>query len=294
MKIVLFGKSGQLGWELERILPILGEVVAVDRGDLELSDLDQVQRRLREWRPGLIVNASAYTDVDRAEEEAETAMKVNALAPGVMAETARALGAALIHYSTDYVFDGRGDTPYTETDATNPLNVYGKSKLRGEEHIRQAGDAYLILRTSWVYSLRGNSFVSKVLGWARQHSTLRIVEDQTGSPTWARMLAEVTGLLLAQNHADLADRLRERRGLYHVAGRGYTSRYEWARQILAHDPRPAEQAVRTVEPARSADFPTPAVRPLFSALDSSRFAATFGLPPPPWEESLKLAMAGYG
>lgn len=291
MKIVLLGKNGQLGWELQRILPVLGEAIALDRDDLDLCDLRKVERLLRELKPGLIVNASAYTDVDRAEKQPELATKVNGLAPGVMAETARSLGAVLIHYSTDYVFDGKTNTPYTENDPANPLNLYGKSKLMGEENIRQAGDAYLILRTSWVYSLRGNTFVNKVLGWARNNTTLRVVDDQISSPTWARMLAEITGLMLAGGRTDLLDRMRERRGLYHLAGRGYTSRYEWARHILANDPRPSEQTVQTVEPARTEDFPSPAVRPLFSALDCSRFGETFGLQLPAWDETLKLAMA---
>jgi len=292
MKIVLFGKNGQLGWEFERSLPVLGNVVSLDREELDLGDLQEVQRTLRELKPDLIVNASAYTDVDRAEQEPELAMKVNALAPGVMAEVSRTLGAVLIHFSTDYVFDGRANTPYTESDPTDPLNMYGKSKLIGEENIKQAGDAYLILRTSWVYSLRGNSFVNKVLGWARKNSTLRIVDDQVGCPTWARMLAEITSLLLAQHRGSLSDGFREQCGIYHVAGGGYTSRYEWAKQILANDPRPSEQTVQVIEPGRSEEFPTPAARPLFSALDCTRFEKTFGLRLPSWNSTLELAMAG--
>ena len=292
MRIVLFGKNGQLGWEFERSLPVLGQVFALDREQLDLCDLHQVQLTLRELKPDLIVNASAYTDVDRAENEPELAMKINALAPGAMAEMARKLGAALIHYSTDYVFDGTKSVPYRENDPTHPLNAYGKSKLMGEEHIKQACDAYLILRTSWVYSLRGNSFVNKVLGWARKNSTLRIVNDQVGNPTWARMLAQVTSLLLAQRQGNLYERLREQCGIYHLAGSGYTSRYEWAKQILALDPRRAEQTVRVVEPGRSDEFPTPAARPLFSALDCTRFEKTFGLGLPAWHSTLELAMAG--
>ena len=292
MKIVLLGKSGQLGWELERSLPILGDVIALDRAQLDLLDLNAVQRVLEEFKPNLIINASAYTDVDRAENEPELAKKVNALAPGVMADAARKLGAVLIHYSTDYVFDGRQTTLYTENDQTNPLNVYGKSKLMGEENIKQAGNAYLILRTSWVYSLRGNSFVNKVLAWARKNSTLRIVEDQISGPTWARMLAEITSLLLAQNQENLYEKIYEQCGIYHLAGSGYTSRYEWAKQILANDPRQAEQTVQAIEPGRSEDFPSPAARPLFSALDCTRFEQTFGLRLPSWNSTLKLAMAG--
>lgn len=292
MKIVLFGKSGQLGWELERTLPPLGHVVALDRAQLDLSDLHAVQQTLNDLKPDLIVNASAYTDVDGAEREPELATKINALAPGVMAETSRELGAVLIHYSTDYVFDGEAGAPYNESDQTHPLNLYGKSKLMGEENIRQAGNTYLILRTSWVYSLRGNSFVNKVLGWARKNTTLRIVEDQIGCPTWARMLAEITSLLLAQNREHLYDTIYEQCGIYHLAGSGYTSRYEWARQILANDPHRSEQTVQAIEPARSQDFPTPATRPLFSALDCTHFERTFGLHIPPWDRTLQLAMAG--
>jgi dTDP-4-dehydrorhamnose reductase len=292
MNIVLFGKNGQLGWEFQRSLPLLGNVVALDRGDLDLCDLAAIQKVLREVRPSLIVNASAYTDVDGAETKPDLARTINALAPGAMAETARELGAVLVHYSTDYVFDGRAKTPYTEMDPTNPLNMYGKSKLEGEEHIQQAAGAYLILRTSWVYSLRGNSFVNKVLAWARKNRTLRIVDDQVSGPTWARMLAEISVLALAQNQANGYESIRERSGVYHLAGSGYVSRYEWAKQILANDPLRAEQTVQAVEPVRSAEFPTPATRPLFSALDCSHFEETFGLRLPPWDRTLELAMAG--
>jgi dTDP-4-dehydrorhamnose reductase len=178
-----------------------------------------------------------------------------------MADMSRKLGAALIHYSTDYVFDGRAQAPYTEIDQTNPLNTYGKSKWEGEEYIRQAADAYLILRTSWVYSLRGNSFVNKVLGWSRKNSSLRIVDDQVSGPTWARMLAEITTLLLAQNRANGFAGIRERSGIYHLAGSGYTSRYEWAKQILANDPRRSEQTVQPSSLAAAQTSPRlPSVR----------------------------------
>lgn len=292
MNIVLFGKNGQLGWEFQRSLPLLGNLVALDREDVDLCDLDAIQKSLRNAEPSLIVNASAYTDVDGAETNPELARTINALAPGVMAEVSRELGAVLIHYSTDYVFDGSANSPYTEMDPTHPLNVYGKSKLEGEEHIKQAAEAYLILRTSWVYSLRGNSFVNKVLAWSRKNSTLRIVDDQISGPTWARMLAEITTLLLAQNQANRYEGIRARSGIYHLAGSGYASRYEWAKQILAYDPRRSEQTVQTVEPGRSADFPSPATRPLFSALNCSRFEEAFGLRLPPWSSTLELAMAG--
>ena len=290
MKILLFGKSGQLGWEFQRILPILGEVTALDREELDLCDLDAIQKTINQSRPDLIINASAYTDVDGSEKQTDLAMQINALAPAVMAEVARNLRAAFIHYSTDYVFDGKKNAPYVEKDPTNPLNMYGKSKLAGEENIRQVGEAYLILRTSWVYSLRGNSFVNKVLKWSRQNKTLKVVNDQISGPTWAWALAEITGFVLAQNKKGLYENLLERGGIYHLAGNGFTSRYEWAKQILANDPNPAEQLVQAIEPALSEEFPTPATRPLFSALDCSHFEGIFGLRLPDWSSTLQLAM----
>jgi len=290
MKILLFGKSGQLGWEFQRMLPILGEVIAPDREELDISDLDAIQKTIQDVKPNLIINASAYTEVDLSEKETERAMKINARAPGMMAEMSRKLGVVFIHYSTDYVFDGRKNAPYTETDPVNPLNMYGKSKLMGEENIKQAGEAYLILRTSWVYSLRGNSFVNKVLKWSRQNKNLKVVSDQISSPTWARTLAEVTGFVLAEHKKDIYNAICERRGIYHLTGAGFTSRYEWAKQILANDPERSEQIVQAIEPASSEEFPTPAVRPLFSALDCTLFAEKFGLRLPAWRDTLQMAM----
>jgi dTDP-4-dehydrorhamnose reductase len=291
MKIVLIGKNGQLGWEFRHMLPALGEVISLGRDELDVSDYDAVQKTLIELRPNLIINASAYTEVDSAETQVELATKINGIAPGVMAETARNINAVFIHYSTDYVFDGKRNTPYIENDPTNPLNMYGKSKLMGEENIKQSGDAYLIFRTSWVYSLRGHSFVNKVLGWSRKNKTLRIVSDQVSSPTWAGMLAETTTHAIATSHINLLDQIRERRGIYHLAGGGYTSRYEWAKLILASDPKRTEQLVQTIEPALSVEFPTPANRPLFSALDCEKFSKTFNLHLPDWKETLQKAMA---
>jgi dTDP-4-dehydrorhamnose reductase len=291
MRIVLFGKNGQVGWELQRILPSLGEVVALDYEDLDLVDLKALQTRLDELKPDLVVNASAYTAVDRAETERELALKINGEAPGVMAEAARRFGAMLVHYSTDYVFDGSKGSPYVETDTPHPLNVYGESKLEGEEAIQQAADAYIILRTSWVYSLRLQSgFVKKVLAWARQNEVLRIVEDQVGCPTWARMLAETTGLLLSLGGTKPGEYFRPQSGIYHLAGKGGISRLAWAQAILAHDPARAEQRAKKLEPALSSEFPTPATRPAYSVLNSEQLETTFGLRIPGWEESLELAM----
>lgn len=286
MKILLFGKNGQLGWEARRTLASLGEVVALGSQDLDLTRLDELAQIVRQVRPDVIFNAAAYTAVDKAESEPDLAMLINAKAPGVMAEEARKLNAVLIHYSTDYVFDGKKGAPYIETDPTNPLNVYGQSKLAGEQAIGQVGGAYVILRTSWVYSLRGSGFVSKVLEWSRKQETLRVVNDQVGSPTWARMLAEVATLLVGKG----VGFLQEQTGLYHLAGDGSASRLEWAQTILEIDPNKQGQMVRELLPALTADFPTPAERPLFSVLSCSKFVDAFDLRIPDWKTSLKMAM----
>lgn len=290
MRILLIGKTGQLGWELRRTLAPLGEVVAVDYPEINLADEKNVRDWVRRTQPQVIVNAAAYTAVDKAESEPELAMAINGTAPGVLAEEARSLGAALLHYSTDYVFDGTKGETYIETDTPNPLSVYGLSKLAGDQNVEQVGGAYLIFRTAWVYSLRQGGFVQKVLGWARQNETLRIVSDQVGSPTWARMLAEVTAQVLAMGGADIPGWVAERRGLYHLGGEGAVSRLDWAKAILKYDPRPEEQVVREVLPALSSEFPTPATRPLHSPVNCDLFADTFGLRLPEWDESLKLAM----
>lgn len=287
MKILLFGKNGQLGWELQRCLQPLGEIVALDVPEIDLREPNSIRPLIREIKPNVLVNATAYTAVDRAESEAELAMQINAEAPRVMAEECAAQKCVFIHYSTDYVFDGTKGSPYTEDDRPNPLNQYGRSKWLGEQAIQAVDGLYLIFRTAWVYSLRGESFVRKVLQWSRQQETLRVVDDQVSNPTWARMLAEVTALLLArQSLAGLA----ERKGLYHLAGDGCCSRYEWAKAILEFDPDPHHRLARQIQPAKSAEFPTPAQRPLFSALSCERFVATFDLRLPAWKEALKLAL----
>lgn len=288
MKILLFGAMGQLGTELQSSMKSLGEVAAYDIHNLNLENTQDVRETIRSIQPDVIVNASAYTAVDQAESEADKAFKVNGDIPGLFAEEAARLNAFLIHYSTDYVFDGTKGTTYQEMDLVNPLGVYGKSKLAGEQAI-QAGNAnYLILRTSWVYSRNRNSFVTKVLEWARKQEVLSVVSDQVSNPTWARTLAEVTASLLGKGIECLTDR----RGLYHVAGGGYASRLDWARKIVELDPNRHEQKVREIVPALTSDFPTPAQRPLFSALDCSLFQSTFDMELPKWEDALKLAMTG--
>jgi dTDP-4-dehydrorhamnose reductase len=308
MRILLLGKIGQLGWELQRALPTLGKVVALDYPELDLLQLSRIPQIVRDIQPDVIINSTAYTAVDQAEREPDKAQTINGLAPGVLAEAARVRGAVFIHFSTDYVFDGHKGSPYLESDRPNPLCVYGSSKLAGEQAVAEVGGVYLILRTSWVYSLRRDSFVTKVLQWARQKDQLRIVSDQVSNPTWARMLAEVTAQLLAKasrqstvtkgrlpaaeysDTAGLHDWLGECSGLYHLAGSGFASRLDWASAILKYDPRPQEQLARALLPASTLEFPSPAQRPLFSALNCDHFTDTFGLLLPPWEEALKLAM----
>ena len=290
MKILLFGKTGQLGWELERTLAALGSVHALGQNELDLQDLAALKQVILTTKPDVIVNASAYTAVDRAEQEKELAMRVNAEAPGVMAQAAKELRSVFIHYSTDYVFDGSLGTPYSETDKVNPLNVYGQSKLSGEQAAAEARGAHVILRTSWVYSLRGDGFVSKVLRWARSQETLKIVSDQVGSPTWARALAETTALMLACSAPNPFDYFSERAGVYHLGGRGSVSRLDFAGEILRLDPHKAEQICKRLEPALTADFPTPALRPLITTLDCLKFERVFGLSLPAWEDALRLAL----
>ncbi len=292
MRILLLGNTGQLGWELQRTLATLGPVRGLDYPEIDLTDEGSVPALLRNLRPEVVVNAAAYTAVDRAESERETAFALNASAPRLLAEEAARVGALLIHYSTDYVFDGMKGAPYTEEDSPAPLNVYGESKLAGEKAVLEAGGAALVFRTAWVYSLRRPSFVTKVLNWAQKNPRLRIVDDQVSNPTWARALAEASAQVLAQALAagDAYAWVRERAGLYHLAGSGYASRLAWAREIISLG---GLENPPLVEAAKSVEFPTPAQRPLFSALDCSKFETTFGLRLPPWREVLRLAMENF-
>jgi dTDP-4-dehydrorhamnose reductase len=286
MKLLLLGNTGQLGWELQRTLQPLGVVIAFDYPEVNMANAASIRKIVQEHRPEVIVNATAYTSVDKAESEPGLAEAINGIGPGVLAEEARKLNAALIHYSTDYVFDGTKGAPYVETDLPHPLNVYGESKLEGEQAIQSMDSAYLILRTAWVYSLRRDSFVTKVLQWARHNETLRIVDDQISNPTWARMLAEITGLMLARG----VESIKEHKGLYHLASNGFASRLDWGRLILELDPNRSEQVVKEILPSLTSDYPTPAIRPLFSALNCDRFLSTFHLDFPRWEEALRFAM----
>jgi dTDP-4-dehydrorhamnose reductase len=291
MRILLFGNTGQLGWEMERSLSPLGEVTALDYPAVNLLDEAGTRQAIRGAAPHVIINATGYTAVDKAESEPDRCAAINARAPAVMAEEARSLGAALIHYSTDYVFDGLKGSPYVETDAPNPLSIYARTKLDGEQAVQHAGGAFLILRLSWMYSLRRDSFVTKVLGWSRKQRILRMVTDQVGNPIWARTAAEATAHLLAMGSPSIIPWLAERSGVYHFVGPDHASRFEWAQAILRLDPRFAEQVTEQVLPALTSEFPTPARRPLLSALDNRKLIQTFGLQLPAWEKALRLAMA---
>jgi len=286
MRILLLGKNGQLGRELRRTLASLGPIVALDYQELNLEDFPHVRRTIQEIKPQVIINASAYTAVDRAESEPEKCNAINATIPGILAEEARTLGATLVHFSTDYVFDGTKGSLYIETDNPNPINQYGRSKLAGEQAVQSSNCSYLIMRTSWVYSLRQGGFVNKVLEWARRQETLRIVSDQVANPTLARMLEQLTSQIVARGNPYLAART----GLYHLAGFGFTSRYDWTKKILENDPKKEEQIVKIILPVSTSEFPTPAVRPLFSALECSKFSEIFDLQLPTWDQALSLAM----
>jgi dTDP-4-dehydrorhamnose reductase len=287
MRILLIGKNGQLGWELNRSLASLGAVSAVDAPEIDLERPETIRAVIEAIQPEIIVNAAAYTAVDRAEVEIEKAWRINALAPGILAQEAGRRNALFVHYSTDYVYDGRKGSPYSETDVPAPINHYGMSKLEGDKLVQEKGGDFLILRTSWVYSLRQQAgFVRKVLEWSRHQENLRIVDDQVANPTWACMLAEITVQILASGDGEV----RKNSGLYHLAGSGFTSRYEWAKKVLEIDPNKHEQIVKHIQPALSSDFPTPAQRPLFSALDCTKISTTFGVELPAWQDSLWMAM----
>lgn len=291
-RILLTGSSGQVGWELKRSLLPLGEVIAPARGEFDLARPVPVRDYLRGCKPDVIVNAAAYTAVDKAESEPETAMAVNAHAPAAMAEEARRLGALFVHYSTDYVFDGAKPGEYTEEDEAVPLNAYGRSKLAGELAVRSCGADHLILRTSWVYAARGSNFLRTILRLARSRSELRIVADQVGAPTWARLLADATALVLATS-------LRQRRqggfesGVYHVSAAGETSWHGFAARIVALA-RGMESLgpimTETVTPISCAEYPLPAKRPRNSRLSCERLKRGYGIEPPPWERCLELTL----
>jgi dTDP-4-dehydrorhamnose reductase len=279
--ILLTGAAGQLGFELARLLPAHGEVQALDRAALDLADADAVAATLRLIRPQIIVNAAGYTAVDRAESEPALADAINARAPAVLAEEAKRLDALLIHYSTDYVFDGNSKEPYREEDHANPLNVYGRSKLAGERAIAAAGGAHLILRTSWIYGWHGQNFLLTMRRLAATRDELRVVADQFGVPNWSRVLAEATASLVGRG----APALAAKSGIYHLSGRGRASWFDFARAIFDNADRPR------VVPITTAEYPTPARRPASAVLATNKFEEAFGIVLPDWRETLAACKA---
>ena len=293
MNILLFGKNGQVGWELQRSLSVLGAVTALDFDSTDhcgdFAQPEAVADTVRALRPDVIVNAAAHTAVDKAESEPEFARLLNATTPGAVAQEAARLGALLVHYSTDYVFDGSGDRPWVETDTPAPLSVYGRTKLEGEQLIQQSGAQHLILRTSWVYAARGGNFAKTMLRLAQEREHLTVIDDQWGAPTGAELLADVTAHALRHLQRHPQDG-----GLYHCAAGGQTTWHSYAKYVIAHA-RQAQAAIqikaKEIAPVPTSAFPTPAWRPLNSRLDTSRLQATFGLTLPPWQQGVARMLA---
>jgi dTDP-4-dehydrorhamnose reductase len=296
MRILLLGKGGQVGWELQRSLSPLGELIALDHDSSDhcgnFANLSGLADTVRAIRPDLIVNAAAHTAVDKAESEPELARTLNALAPQVLATEAAKLGAWLVHYSTDYVFDGSGDTPWVETDTPGPLSVYGATKLEGEQLIAQSNPRHLIFRTSWVYAARGGNFAKTMLRLAQERDRLTVINDQTGAPTGADLLADVTAHAIRQVTCQ-PDGDKDA-GLYHLVADGTTNWFEYAKHVLAQAQlvQPAIQIKASqVDPVPTSAFPTPAKRPFNSRLNTTKLQTTFGLTLPPWQTGVNRMLA---
>lgn len=293
MKILLLGKNGQVGWELQRSLAPLGEVLALDRHSTDFcGDLSQPERlaqTVRAWRPDVIVNAAAHTAVDQAESEPELARCLNATAPAALAQAALETGAWLVHYSTDYVFNGQGDTPWQEGDATGPLSVYGQTKLEGEQAIAASGCQHLIFRTSWVYAARGGNFAKTMLRLAAERERLTVINDQHGAPTGADLIADVTAHAIRS-----AFQKPELAGVYHLVAAGETTWHGYASHVLAQA-RQIQPAlglkVTDIAPVPTTAFSTPAQRPLNSRLDTRKLQQALGLVLPPWQQGVNRMLA---
>lgn len=288
--ILVTGKQGQVGWELERSLAPLGQVIALNRADCDLSNPVAIRALVQTVKPNIIVNPAAYTAVDKAETEQALAFAVNATAPAVFAEEAKKIGASLIHYSTDYVFDGSANTPYQEEAKTNPLNVYGASKLAGEQAIIASGADTIILRTTWVYGNRGNNFLRTILRLAASKPELKIIADQLGAPTWSRMLAEATSAIIAQQ---AGQPFAEKSGIYHLSGAGQTSWHGFAQAIVKNALDAGQTLalnVNNIQAIPATDYPLPAPRPAYSTLNNQKIADAFGIYLPDWQDSLLNCM----
>ena len=307
-RILVTGKDGQVGFELLRSLAGQGQLIAVGREQMDLSKPDSIRRTVREIGPDLIVNAAAYTAVDQAESEPELALAVNGIAPGILAEEAKRLGAALIHYSTDYVFDGNlfdgnkaAAAPYTEDDEPRPINAYGRTKLAGERAIQAVDAPHLVLRTSWIYGMRGKNFLLTILRLAQERDELSIVDDQVGAPTWSRALAEATGGILTRlgyGQPGFHERCAKHRGIYNLSAAGQTSWHGFAAAILAHAAGPksglsawALDRVPVLKPIPTEQYPLPARRPRYSVLANAKLQRAFGLALPEWKTSLAECMS---
>ena len=292
-RILVIGCTGQVGWELMRTLGPLGEVVGIDQytepQSIDLSNPDTIRDCIREVSPDFIVNAAAYTAVDKAEEEPDLALAINGTAPGILAEEVKRLGSAMIHYSTDYVFDGKSSRPYTEKDVPNPLSIYGRTKLAGDRAVQAVSAPHLILRTSWVYGLRGSNFLKTILRLVRDRDELRIVSDQIGSPNWCRMIAEATAQILGRVSA-CSGLITEYQGVYHLSAKGEISWYEFTTEILQGLKKRNVSKLPRVQPIPTEAYPLPAARPMYSVLSDVETEGTFGVRMPPWDVSLKLCL----
>ncbi len=292
-KILIIGRQGQVAWELQRTLASLGHITVCGSQELDLANPDMIRTQVRSIQPDIIVNAAAYTAVDKAETESELCTSINAIAPGILAELARESQALLVHYSTDYVFDGTKVGAYLETDPTNPLSVYGASKLAGEQAIIQVDCPHLIFRTTWVYGNRGKNFLLTILRLAAQTQELKIVADQIGSPTWSRSISEATAQIVAQcrhNHSSV-------KGLYNLSAAGATSWHGFANQIVDRSRSINPELALSIEqilPIPATDYPTPAQRPANSVLDNSKILADFGVQLPDWKVSLEQCLGTVG
>ncbi|MBT3923565.1 MAG: dTDP-4-dehydrorhamnose reductase [Nitrospina sp.] len=283
MRILLTGKNGQVGGELARSLSTLGTVIAMGRDQLDLAKPETLGSVIKKLQPDIIVNAAAYTAVDKAESEPDLAMTVNGVAPGVIAQEAKSIGAGMIHYSTDYVFDGNSSSPYNEEDSTSPLNVYGKSKLEGEKGVIQAGIPHIILRTSGVYGLRGNNFLLTMQKLAKTRNQIKVVDDQIGSPTWSRTIAEATTRILKQSQTKKGvDFLHS--GIFNMSCGGKTSWFGFAKKILE-----LSDLINDTEliPIPTIEYPTPAVRPKYSLLSNKKLEQVFHHEMPHWQDALQ-------
>ena len=298
MKILLFGKSGQVGWELQRSLAPLGELVALDFDSVEpcgdFTNISGLAESVRTLKPDVIVNAGAHTAVDKAESEPDLVRTLNALAPGALAKEAESLGAWLVHYSTDYVFDGSGSTPWLETDSPSPLNVYGHTKLEGELLIQASGCKHLIFRTSWVYGARGGNFAKTMLKLAQEREVLKVINDQFGAPTGAELLADITAHAIRQAYPQRGSEAPS--GIYHLVAQGEVSWFDYASLVMAlakKSPVAAKVMANRIEPVPTTAFPTAAQRPLNSRLNTAKLCATFGVRLPNWQHGVERMLTEY-